>query len=1011
MEIFFCESCGRRIPAREFAEGTAVRDGAMAFCPACRARAGGGRSAGDSGKLGSASGIVAAERVPTGKHRPPSGARRFPSGAHPIQTPTHCAPTGAHRLHAGAFRPDAKSVPAGAASSAVPPSAGVSPTFGPSAAGVSGRRRHTRVALACGGAAGVATVLLMALLVEGIGLGDGNRVKSAGVLPDGKNAARPAKGPEDAKGRADAAGSTKPSTEKWREEAVALEKAIEEAKAFEKANTEDAAGIIRAWEALEVEAGLIPEEVWARTSGGTGGGAPAVISAALDAARERALAAANSAWEELEKASDEALARGDYDGALAKLDGVPEGLRPLLEGRIMARAAHLRDEAEAACGRAIEAAGAALEAGRIEEAEKALRTLSGLKYAPAAAAMETLGAKIEAARKAAETARRAAERERKAAEELWESAMAEADRCLLENGDTAGAKRAATRLGAAGAAGYLAERAEALDALLAALDRERGRDLAALEKLVGREVCWEIGGETVRGMVSKIVGGEQVVVARKVRGATMDWPVKVSNIPAAERAAIFAREEPAEGVESVAAAIRKLAKGSEDPKGAKKLLERGRGFLLAGHYLEHVRRLEIGEAEFAAEKAWEALAGGAPERLDKVSAERLRQAIERFEQLHGGTKTARDKAGELAAMKAGIASALEVKGYRGEWSRRAPKVMAAGGKPVEFPSSKWGNWGAAYDSKRKLCVMYGSSHYELQRNDMWTYDAGRDIWTCVMENDPKASNRPPPWFNGDGYALPFCYDSKRDAFWLYAGDHIWRYDPEKAVWSRDQKLNVKEGVVLACPRAGGDVIAYGYGAGNGRIVVSETDHIRTIKQSPGDVFYPWGGSSALRPGSFVSDSKGVFLLFGERDGNKQPVPATWAFDSASAEWRRLSPKKPPPGRFFASLAWYAPLDAWVLFGGAGFKGAESSANLTDTWVYSPKSNSWFEISAGTHPPSGGAIWYDEATDAIVLFTGRETWTLKLSPVYGCDDSGGVVGEKDGSGPAAAADAAGERASP
>ncbi|MCX7803932.1 MAG: hypothetical protein N3A38_01965 [Planctomycetota bacterium] len=852
----------------------------------------------------------------------------------------------------------------------------------------------------CGGAVCAVAVLLLALFAEGTGRGDADRAGPDGVPPPDKTASGPARGTAGGNGGAEVAGPTKRPDGQWREAAAALEKAIGEARAFEKANPDDVAGIVRLWEALELEAGRIPEEAWARMGGGAGGGAggnaPAVISAALEAARERARSAAEGAWGEIEKAIGEALARGDYDGALVELGKVPEKLRPLLDGRIGARAARLRSEAEAEIRRLTDAAGAALEAGRIEEAEKAFGKLSGLKCAQAAAATETLGAKIEAARKASVEARRSAER--KAAEDLWESVMAEVDRCLLIDGDISGAKKAAARLGGSGVAGYLAERAEALDALIAAMERERARDLAALEGLVGREVSWEIGGEVIRGTVSKVIGGEQVVVVRKVRGATMDWPVKVANIPAAGRAAIFARGEPAEGVESVAAAVRKLAKGSEDPKGAGRLLERGKGCLLAGHYLEHVRRLEIGEAEFAAEKAWKALKSGAPEKPDRATAESTLRAIERFERTHGGTKTARDVSSELAALKARVASALEVKGYRGEWTRRSPKVVDPGGKPVEFPSDKWGNWGAAYDSKRKLCVLYGSSHYEIRRNDMWTYDAGRDIWTRVMDNDPRASDRPPASFNGDGYALPFCYDAKRDVFWLYAGGQLWRYDPEKTAWSRERNLGIKGNVLLAFPRAGGDAIACGYGVGNDKVIVLETAQTRRLERCPGDVFYPWGGSSALRPGCFVSDAKGVFLLFGERSaGDRQPLPATWAFDSAAGAWRKLSPKTSPPGRFSANLAWYGSLDAWVLFGGFRFWEDGAASGLADTWVYSPGANAWFETAAGTHPPSGGAIWYEEAADMIILFTGRETWTLKLSPVYGCEESGAPTGKSGGTG--------------
>jgi hypothetical protein len=268
--------------------------------------------------------------------------------------------------------------------------------------------------------------------------------------------------------------------------------------------------------------------------------------------------------------------------------------------------------------------------------------------------------------------------------------------------------------------------------------------------------------------------------------------------------------------------------------------------------------------------------------------------------------------------------------------------------------------------------------FRLPRNDLWVYDAGQNVWTCLQNHDDKATDRPLPCFFGDGLPIPFCYDPKRDAYWLCAADAIWRFDPKAKRWSRGAEITHRGRMAFGYHPATGMAATDGETA-DGGLLDLETGKIRQpVTKRAGNIFYPWGSSSASRPGSFAADDSSIFLAFGERGGgDREPLPNTWAFDAGTGVWKRLTLKASPPGRFGANLTWHGGIKAWVLFGG---QGAESKP-LTDTWVYASHLGAWVEAPAKDHPPGGGAMWHDEATNRVILFTGRETWALTLTPGY------------------------------
>ena len=69
------------------------------------------------------------------------------------------------------------------------------------------------------------------------------------------------------------------------------------------------------------------------------------------------------------------------------------------------------------------------------------------------------------------------------------------------------------------------------------------------------------------------------------------------------------------------------------------------------------------------------------------------------------------------------------------------------------------------------------------------------------------------------------------------------------------------------------------------------------------------------------------------------------------------------------LVFNTRLGVWVLFGGhAGSKNTDNLQHLNDTWVYSPRLNTWIEVKAEALPANRGltGIWYDRPRDLVVL---------------------------------------------
>jgi hypothetical protein len=121
------------------------------------------------------------------------------------------------------------------------------------------------------------------------------------------------------------------------------------------------------------------------------------------------------------------------------------------------------------------------------------------------------------------------------------------------------------------------------------------------------------------------------------------------------------------------------------------------------------------------------------------------------------------------------------------------------------------------------------------------------------------------------------------------------------------------------------------------------------------------------------------ILFGGST-SAEDLGDTWAYDSGSGTWTRMSASGGPSARRGHAMAYDAESDLIVLYGGRDVYGVYNH----ETWVYNYTYNSWTQMSPTTHPPGLGfcAMAYDSESDRVILFggypNGGGTWA------YDCD---------------------------
>jgi len=137
---------------------------------------------------------------------------------------------------------------------------------------------------------------------------------------------------------------------------------------------------------------------------------------------------------------------------------------------------------------------------------------------------------------------------------------------------------------------------------------------------------------------------------------------------------------------------------------------------------------------------------------------------------------------------------------------------------------------------------------------------------------------------------------------------------------------------------------------------------------------------------FAYDSESDrMILFGGENGTTK-FNDTWAYDLESNTWEKMNPAVVPGARMLSAMAYDEESDRVILFGGR----EDGPDKIANTWAYDYNTDSWQELSPSTQPPWLRAhdMTYDNESDTIVLYGGSniddlaqgDTWLFDYNTV-------------------------------
>lgn len=228
--------------------------------------------------------------------------------------------------------------------------------------------------------------------------------------------------------------------------------------------------------------------------------------------------------------------------------------------------------------------------------------------------------------------------------------------------------------------------------------------------------------------------------------------------------------------------------------------------------------------------------------------------------------------------------------------------------------------------------------------------------------------RSPSNFPLSGAHYGIAYDSKRRVFVLYGGSPAWNtFSPETWEWDGRNWLH-KQPPVSPSPRSQHTMsfdsrrgVVVLFGGNNGNVKLNETWEYNGNAWSPvqTDVAPP----PMERGCSTFDEKRGLLVMFGGGDDNAGTAyDDTWTYDGMS--WTKQKPLQSPHRRKGCAMAYDSKRDSVILFGGAG-----NSGSLDDTWEWN--SSNWAERKMATRPPArqSHSLVYHSGLGMILAFGG------------------------------------------
>lgn len=261
----------------------------------------------------------------------------------------------------------------------------------------------------------------------------------------------------------------------------------------------------------------------------------------------------------------------------------------------------------------------------------------------------------------------------------------------------------------------------------------------------------------------------------------------------------------------------------------------------------------------------------------------------------------------------------------------------------------------------------------------------RGLWTFEPETRAWARVNPAPAPRDDS---EFVYDADSERLVLFGGsqgsNETWNFGFANQTWEvtttfaspaarRRHAMAYDEGsnrVVLF----GGDVGGPGDPTPDSETWVFDEGNGTWVELTP-----PGSPSPRYWHSMGYDPQSRKMLLFGGRTPTGLSEE-TWEFDLPANTWVRLDTPTSPSPRSAHGMSYHAGERVFVLFG--GFTGAAWS---DETWIFDPAEGSWREMSPPTRPSprSGHGMAYHAPTQRIVLFGGSpgpngETWSYDLA---------------------------------
>ena len=300
--------------------------------------------------------------------------------------------------------------------------------------------------------------------------------------------------------------------------------------------------------------------------------------------------------------------------------------------------------------------------------------------------------------------------------------------------------------------------------------------------------------------------------------------------------------------------------------------------------------------------------------------------------------------------------------------------------PATAPSGRAGH-AMAYHSGSDRVILFGGETApgsNVLNDETWAYDLNANTW-----ENRNPSPRPSARF---AHAMAYDADSERAILfggWTGTGQskETWAYDYNANTWTNKAPTtspSVGVFVNMAYDASADRIVLFG--GGTDRFLAGAPDETWAYdfdsntwtRRNPSESPLPRGGHVM----AYDAPSDRI-VVFGGRDGTTD-FGDTWAYDYDGDRWIRMDPETSPSPRHGAAMAYDADADRAVCMGGTD--GGD------ETWIYDVDGDVWTLVDKGSGPSSrfGARVAYDTESGLILLFGGSsggdETWSHRfISP--------------------------------